>query len=58
MGRSEAATPELAVAKAINSMCLIVASKARYKKLLLIPLGPSIKNVPNLFENNLSRMTL
>ncbi|XP_058187529.1 uncharacterized protein LOC131304326 isoform X6 [Rhododendron vialii] len=49
-GKIDAATPEVAVASAILLADLMVASKARYKKVLPVPPGPSMKKeVPAFF---------
>ncbi|KAG5532562.1 hypothetical protein RHGRI_027004 [Rhododendron griersonianum] len=42
-GKIDAATPEVAVASAILLADLMVASKARYRKVLPVPPGPSMK---------------
>ena len=57
-GSIEAATPELAVAKAMNPFVLTAANKARYKNVFPVPPGPSMKKAPDLLEYTLSRIML
>ncbi|MCE0481943.1 hypothetical protein HAX54_040156, partial [Datura stramonium] len=45
-GRTDAATPEVVVAKAINPLDHTAANKAWYKKVFPVPPGPSMKNAP------------
>lgn len=49
--RSDAATPDVAVARAIYPLLCTVASKARYKKNFPVSPGPSMKNALAFFEN-------
>ncbi|XP_058211926.1 uncharacterized protein LOC131324114 isoform X2 [Rhododendron vialii] len=42
-GKIDAATPEVAVASAILLADLMVVSKVRYRKVLPVPPGPSMK---------------
>lgn len=48
--RIDAATPKVAVAKAIYPIERIVASKTRYKKVFHVPPEPSMKKGPAAFK--------
>lgn len=47
----EAATPEIAVVKAMNPLDHAVDNKARYKWIFPVPQSPLIKKAPDLFKN-------